>query len=376
MSALELHREKIARSANQSRVALQGVLFLAIIAALYFARDFFLPVVMALFIAFTLRPAVRFLEKCYIPPWLTATVFMLMIIGAGALAIYLLSAPLSLWFDQAPQLQQKFASKFAGLGEVLKKFSNLTDQIENASTPAQGSPVQEVVIKEHSFPGILVSMTGYPIQFAVTLAATLVIAVFLLASGDLFYQKLVRILPNLTARKQALHIVFDIESEVSTYFITLSCVNAGLGIVIAATFHFLGMPSPYLWAILTFIFNFVPYVGTLTGITLAGFMAVVSFDSVGHAMLVPIAYAGWSLLDSEIIRPQILGRRFEMNAVAILLFLAFWSWLWGIAGAAIAVPALVTLKVFCNYIEGLAGLGEFLSARPSDANDVTAKTEN
>jgi predicted PurR-regulated permease PerM len=312
---------------------------------------------------------VRFLQKWHVPPWLAATAFVAVILFFVGLVAYLLSAPIAGWIDQAPALQQKFASKFSAFGEILKKFSNLTDQIQNASTAAQDAPVQEVVVRQHSFPGLLVSLTGYPIQLGVTLAATLVIAVFLLASGDLFYEKLVRILPTLSARKQALHIVYDIESEVSTYVLTLSAVNAGLGLLIAVTFQLLGMPSPYLWGLLIFIFNFVPYVGTVTGVTLAGFMAVVSFDSVGYAMLVPLAYAGWSILESEIVRPQILGRRFQMNAVAILLSLAFWSWLWGIAGAAIAVPALVTLNIFCAHVEGLSGLGEFLSSQRPEKTD-------
>jgi predicted PurR-regulated permease PerM len=363
VTTLQEHREKLERSANQARLALQGLLFLFVIAALYFARDFLLPVVLAFFIALTLRPAVRFLQKWLVPPWLAATVFVIILIIVGTMVGYLLSGPVSDWIDQAPLLQQKFASKFAGLSQVWMKFSDLTDQIQNASTPAQGSAVQEVVVRQHLFPGLLVSMTSYPIQFAVTLAATLVIAVFLLASGDLFYEKLVRILPNLSARKKALHIVYDIESEVSTYVLTLSVINACLGMIIAVSFRFLGMPSFYLWGMLIFVFNFVPYVGTLAGICLAGFMAIVSFDSLSYAMLPPLTYAGWALLESEIIRPQILGSRFEMNAVAILLFLAFWSWLWGIPGAAIAVPALVTLKVFCNHVEGMAGLGEFLSRR-------------
>ena len=92
-------------------------------------------------------------------------------------------------------------------------------------------------------------------------------------------------------------------------------------------------------------------------------------------MLAPLIYAGWALLESEIIRPQVLGSRFEMNAVAILLFLAFWSWLWGIPGAAIAVPALVTLKIFCNHVEGMAGLGEFLSRRPPEKSEGAAVAE-
>lgn len=365
-------RQQLAKSANQSRLALQGLFFIAIVGTLYFARDFLLPVVVALFLALTLRPAIRFLGKYFVPPWLAAALFVVLLISASGTALYFLSAPVFDWIDQAPQLQQQFARKFSSLGQLLNKFSNITDQIQNASAPAESKLVQEVVVKEHPFPGLLVSMTGYPIQFAVSLAATLVIAVFLLASGDLFYQKLVRILPNLSARKKALYIVHDIESEVSTYVLTLSVINAALGLVIALTFYALGMPSPFLWAILIFVFNFVPYVGTLAGITLSGFMAIVSFNSVGYAMLVPLSYAGWSLLESEIIRPQILGRRFEMNAVAILLFLAFWSWLWGIAGAAIAVPTLVTLKIFCNHMESLAGLGEFLAAGNTEKIDQTS----
>ena len=247
MTALQEHQERLEKNANQSRLALQSLLFIFAIAALYFARDFMLPVVMAFFIALTLRPAVRILQRFLVPPWVTATVFVAALVTVGIAVGYLLSGPISDWIDQAPSLQQKFTSKFAGISEVFTKFSNLTDQIENASTPAQSSSVQEVVVKQHLFPGLLVSMTSYPIQFAVTLAATLVIAVFLLASGDLFYEKLVRILPNLTARKQALHIVYDIESEISTYVLTLSVINACLGLVIAISFQALGMPSVYLW---------------------------------------------------------------------------------------------------------------------------------
>jgi predicted PurR-regulated permease PerM len=370
MTPSQQQQEAVSKNAIQTRIAVQALLFLAIVASLYFARDFLLPVLLAFFIALTLRPAVRFLQKWFVPPWLAATVFVIVILIIGTIVAYLLSAPIAGWIDQAPALQQKFASKFAGLGELLKKFSTLTDQIQNASTAAQDSPVQEVVVRQHSFPGLLVSLTGYPIQFGVTLAATLVIAVFLLASGDLFYEKLVRIMPTLTARKQALHIVYDIESEISTYVLTLSAVNAGLGLVIAITFHLLGMPSPYLWGLLIFIFNFAPYVGTVAGVTLVGFMAVASFDSLGYAMLMPLTYAGWAFLESEIIRPQIFGRRFQMNAVAILLSLAFWSWLWGIAGAAIAVPTLVTLNIFCAHIEGLSGLGEFLSSHHPEKTET------
>lgn len=359
-----------AKNVNQIRFALQAILVIAIVFSLYFARDFLLPVILALFLALTLRPAVRYLQKWLVPPGVTAAIFVSTLILLSYLAVYMLGPPLSEWIQQAPALQQKFTSKFSGFGEIFKRFSYVTDQIQNATSASADAKVQEVVVREHSLPGMLVSLTSYPLQFVISLAATLVIAVFLLASGDLFYEKLVRILPTLTARKRALHIVYNIEKEVSHYVLMLSAVNAILGIVIASTFYVLGMPLAYLWGLLIFIFNFVPYLGTAAGVILSAFMAVITFDSLSYALLVPLSYIGWSVLESEIVRPQIFGQRFQLNNVAILLALAFWSWLWGIAGAAIAIPALVTLKIFCDNIAALSGLGEFLSSRPYEKTEA------
>ncbi len=354
---------------RQTRNALRGLLFIALIAAMYFARDFLLPVVLALFIALTLRPAIRYLAKHGIPAWLAASTFVVLLVFCGLSAFYLLSGPVASWIDQAPQLSQTFAEKFSGLRSSLDTLTNLSEKLQNASTPAGKPAVQEVLVRESALPALLVVLTGYPIKFLITLIATLVIAVFIMASDDLFYEKLVRILPTLTERKRALHIVYDIENEVSTYVLTLGAINAGLGIVIAVTFHLLGMPLPYLWGLLIFLFNFIPYVGAVSGVALSGFMAIVTFDSLSYALLVPLAYALFSLLESEIVKPQILGRRLQMNAVVILLSLAFWTWLWGIAGAAMAVPLLVTIKVFCEHVDGLSGLGEFIAARHTEKSD-------
>jgi len=354
--------------AKQSRTALRGLLFIAIIAAMYVARDFLLPVVLASFIALTFRPAVRYLSRHYIPPWLSATLLAVILVGGGLFAGYMLSWQVSAWIDQAPQLAEAFVEKFRGLRSWLDVVVNLTDKIQDATAAPGVIPAQEVVVREPVLPGWLVVMTWYPLQVTITLVATLVIAVFLMSSGDLFYEKLVRVLPTLTDRKRALRIVYELETEVSTYLLTLTAINAILGLAVALTFHALGMPSPYLWGLLTFFFNFIPYVGALTGVALSAFMAIVTFDSLGYALLIPAAFTVLSLIESEIASPLVLSRRLQMNSVAILLSLAFWAWLWGIPGAAIAVPVLVTIKVFCNHIEGLSGLGEFLSERQAGKN--------
>jgi predicted PurR-regulated permease PerM len=296
---------------------------------------------------------------------------VIVLVGGGLSAGYMLSWQVSAWVDQAPQLAEAFAEKFRGLRSWLDVVVNLTDKIQDATTAPGVIPAQEVVVREPVLPGWLIVMTWYPLQVTITLVATLVIAVFLMSSGDLFYEKLVRVLPTLSDRKRALRIVYELESEVSTYVLTLAAINAGLGLAVALTFHALGMPSPYLWGLLTFFFNFIPYVGALTGVALSGFMAIVTFDSLGYALLIPAAFTVCSLIESEIVNPLVLSHRLQMNSVAILLSLAFWAWLWGIAGAAIAVPVLVTIKVFCNHVEGLSGFGEFLSERQAVKNGTT-----
>lgn len=354
----------------QIRNTLRGLLFIATIAAMYFARDFLLPVVLAIFVALTLRPAIRYLDRRGLPAAFTAVVFVIGILLSGFAVVYFLSGPITSWFDQASQLSRTFSEKFGGLRAPLDTISSLSQKLTTATDSPNGNPTQEVVIHTAALPAMFAIITGYPMQILITLSATLVIAVFLMASGNLFYEKMVRILPHLTARKRALRIVYDIENSVSAYVLTISAINAVFGILICVIYYFLGMPVPYFWGFLAFAFNFFPYVGAVSGVALSAFMAIITFDQLGYALVVPLSYIILSLSDSEIIRPQILGRSLQMNAVAILLSLAFFTWLWGIAGAAIAIPLLVSLRVFCDNFEQLSGLGEFISAREVEKEPV------
>ena len=364
---------------DASRTALNGIFIIAAIAAAHFARDFLLPVVLAAFIALTFRPLIRFLAKRGIAPALATTFIAAALIASGALAVYFLSAPLAQWISEAPAIARTFAEKLRGLRSSLAAVSDLADKVQEASAPGPGpgAAIQEVTLRQSSLPAIILMATGYPVQLAVLLGATSVIAVFLMASGDLFYEKLIHILPRMTDKKRALRIVYDVEHEVSVYLLSFTAINAGLGLAVAVSFHALGMPSPYLWGVLAFFLNFIPYAGALVGVALSGFMAVVVFDTLSFALLAPLAYGLCALVESEIVTPQALERRLQMNSVAILLAVAFWTWLWGIGGAIIAVPLLVAFKVFCDRMEGFNRIGEFLSAsarKPAKEADEDTET--
>jgi predicted PurR-regulated permease PerM len=176
-------------------------------------------------------------------------------------------------------------------------------------------------------------------------------------------------MPTLTDKKNALRLVRDVEREVSTYLLTLTAINAGVGVIVGLLFYSLGMPSAYLWALLVFILNFIPYAGPLTGVALAAVAAIAAFDSVGYALLAPVAYTAVIGIENQFVSPYVLSRRLELNSVAILIAFAFFAWLWGIAGIVVSVPLLVTLRVFSLHIDALRVVGEFLSQRSILAAD-------
>jgi len=355
-----------------SRVALTGLFILGIIAAIYLARDFLIPVVFAFMIALTFRPAIRRLASYNVPPWAAATGFATILVVACVVAAYLASEPISSWVADAPEIQKAFLEKIRNIRSWFGGLLNLTEQIQDATTPDTEEGVQEVVVKESGLPALLATVAGYPANFVFMLSGALVIALFLMASGDLFYEKLVRVLPTFRDKKTALRIVYDVEREVSAYLFTLTAVNAGVAVAVGISFQLLGMPTPYLWALLAFFLNYIPYIGPIAGTLLSGLAAIVVFDTIGYALLTPLVYAIIIGAETQFVSPYVLSRRLRINSVAILLALAFWTWAWGIPGIILAVPLLVTLKVFCSHLDSLSNVGEFLGESTSDA---TAQAE-
>ncbi len=354
---------------KQSRTALVGILFLGAVFATYFAREFLLPVIVAVLIAMTFRPAVRWLARRGAPAWATASAFAVILLAGGFAAGYMISGPVAGWIADAPEIQRTFVEKIRSIRAPFEHFTKITEDIQDAAIPADTTGAQEVVVKESGLQTLLWTAVGYPASYTVMFTGAVILALFLMASGDLLHEKLVRVMPTLTDKKNALRIVHDVEREVSVYLLTLTAINGGVGIAVAVVFYFLGMPTAYLWAFLAFVLNFVPYAGPIAGAVLSGLVSVVVFDSLGYALVAPLAYTAIITIENQFVSPYILSRRLQLNSVAILLALAFWAWIWGIAGIVVAIPLLVTLRVLSSNIEALSAVGVFLGE--SDA--VTAE---
>jgi predicted PurR-regulated permease PerM len=337
-------------------LALTGLLVLAVLYTLYFARAFLFPIVLAVLLDFLLSPIIRALKRARIPEPVGAA--LVLVVGLGLLGgvIYSLADPARAWISRAPASIHRIETQLRSIRGPVEQVSRTAERVEAATHGGEAGP-PEVVLRG---PRLSERLFGTTQSLLIGGLETIVLLYFLLAVGDLFLQKLIKVLPQLQDKKKAVAIARDTEALISTYLFTAALVNIGIGIVVALVMTLLGMPNPMLWGALAALAEFIPYIGAtalLATLTLAG---LATFPETGHALLVPASYLAVNIVQSNFVSPVILGRRLTLNPVAILVGLVFWWWLWGVGGAFIAVPLLVTFKIFCDHIESLSPIGEFL----------------
>ena len=342
-----------------------GSSLILLVGALYFTRSLLLPVLLAFLFTLILSPVVRALKRRRIPESVTAFLLVLLVAGVLGGGAYWLSEPVSKWVGDAPKIGTQLRLKLISLRKPVEKIMEAQKQVEDATTQKAAPGVQQVIVKE---PGLISQAARGAPDFLAGVGLALVLLLFLLASGDMFYEKLVRVLPTLTDRKQGLRIARDIEREVSRYILTISAINVVLGAFVAGGLYALGMPNPFLWGVAAAILNFIPYLGAITGVVVVGIIAIVSFPTLGQALPAPAVYLACTVIEGQFITPALVGRRMQINAVSVFLAIAFWGWLWGVVGIFIAVPVLIVVKIFSDHVPGLGGLQEFLSPRGSEAN--------
>ncbi|MBC7791123.1 MAG: AI-2E family transporter [Anaerolineae bacterium] len=348
-----------------------GVTVLAVLAllyTLYFARDFLLPISFALLLSFLLSPLVRILARFRIPPPIGSALVMLALLGILGLGTYELARPVQSWAAKAPGTMAAVQQKLTKLRRPIERVTETAEQVQNAATDVAGATkATEVVVKEPSLTSRIFGTTQRLLAASLEVAFLLY---FLLAAGDLFLQKLIKVLPNVRDKRKAVEIARETESSISTYLLTALIVNILEGVVVGFAMWLLGMPNPALWGALVVLLEFIPYVGAAAMVLILGIAAITTFDSLGHALLVPATFLIINLVQANVVSPMLLGHRLALNPVALFVGLAFWFWIWGIPGAFIAVPLLATFKIFCDHIETLASVGEFLGTR--DENERRA----
>jgi len=353
-------------SPSVPRWAAIGTFLLLLVASIAYARAFLIPVVLGFLLALVFSPVRRFLERRGIPSGLSALFIVGTLVAMLMAGVVVLAEPVGGWIDNAPAIGRQVEEKVQSLLGSARTVVEAGKQVNKITSGGEDENVQEVKMRE---PGIFASLASVAPAILAQAAFILVLLLFLLSSGDMFYEKLVHVMPTFKDKRQAMRIAYDIERKLSRYLFTITLINAGLGAAIGTSMWLLGMPNPLLFGVIGFAFNYVPYLGAVSGMAIATIVGLITFDQVGYALLPGAVYFALTALEGQFVTPYFVGRRLEMNTVVIFLSVALWAWLWSVIGMLVAVPLLVTIRAFCEHIPQLEPLGDFLSARGSESED-------
>ena len=348
---------------DDARTVPRGITVLAVLAVLYtlyFARDFLIPITFALLLSFVLSPLVRALARVRLRPPLGAALVMVALLGGVGAGVYELAGPVQSWVAGAPATLTTARDRLRGLLRPLERVQRTAEQVQSATSVGGPAKAPTVVVQG---PTLLERLFGTTQRFLAGLLEVVILLYFLLAAGDLFLQKLIKVLPGRREKDAVVEIARETEASISAYLLTAAAVNVGEGVVVAAAMWLLGMPNPALWGALVALLEFIPYLGALVMVAILTLAALTTFDGAGRALLVPATFLAINLAQAYVVTPLLLGHRLSLNPVALLVGLAFWFWLWGVPGAFIAVPLLAAFKILCDHVPALASVGEFLGHR-------------
>jgi len=337
-------------------IALKGLFIIACFYTLYFARALIMPFTLAFLLNFLLRPVVRALKRVKIPELIGAAMVLIALLGIVGYGAIKLSKPAAEWMEEAPERLQRIELKVDFLRKPVERVNKAAEALKKIMTMGV-EHVAEVEIKHPGFADTILTGTQ---EVVAKSSVMFILLYFLLASGDLFVRRLIRLFPGLGKKKRVVKITRTVEHHISRYLFTVTVINLFMGIAVGIGMFLIGMPNPVLWGVMAGFLVFLPYLGPLIGITVVTVVAFLSFDSIGRILLAPAIYIALETVQGQVITPMVVGIRFSLNPVAIFIWIIFWGWLWGVIGALLAVPMLTVFKILCDQIEPLAPVSEFL----------------
>jgi predicted PurR-regulated permease PerM len=354
----EEHRSSHAPDARLDRsLALTILTVLAVFCSLYFARVFLVPITFAVLLNFLLSPAVRAFGRARIPAPLAAAVVIITMVGGLVLGVYQVAGPAQSWIDKTPQALATAERQLQNIIRPIERVTRTAERVDRATDSGTGTKTPEVVVKSASMSSRLLDSTQ---RFLASILEVIILLYFLLAGGDLFMTKLIKVLPHLQDKLKAVRIARETEAAVSIYLMSNLATNVAEGVVLAGALWLLDMPTPLLWGVFAAIMEFIPYLGALVVVVVLGIAGLATFPDTGHALAVPGVFILINFVQANVATPLLLSHRLSLNPVAQFVGLALFWWLWGIPGAFLAVPILATLKILSDHIDDLHSIGEFL----------------
>jgi predicted PurR-regulated permease PerM len=356
---------------NVRSIALAVLAVLASVAALHWARELLVPLLLGVIFSYALSPLVDRLVRWRVPRVLAVTALMLGIVGLMVHGVYSLRDDAQALLNKLPQPAQKVGRAIGAVQGTregaLDKVQQAAEQLEQAAQPAAKPPPQRGVTR------VLVEKPRLDIRDylwtgtlgLITLMGQIVIVVFLtffmLISGDTFRRKLVKIAgPTFQRRRITVEMLDDISAQIQRYLVVNAFASVLVGVVTWAAYAWIGLQYAALWGVMAGVLNLVPYLGAI-GITVAASIAAfVQFDSIEMGLLVLGVSFVIQTLEGYLLLPWLTSRAGRMSPVVVFVTVLAFAWLWGIWGLLLGVPLVMIIKSVCDHVDDLKSVGELL----------------
>ncbi|CAO3413663.1 AI-2E family transporter [Azospirillum doebereinerae] len=344
---------------DPTRFAVVGLFVIALLFTLYFGRDVLLPIMLALILSFLLRPLVRALYRLGIPEGLGAAVMVLLVFGGWGLAVYTLSTPAAEWVNRMPRVLHELEFKLGDIRtgiERAREASRQIEQITSSGGDASG-PAREVVVRG---PTLIEQVVSQIESLLANVVILLVLLYFFLARGRNSLEALIGTMRSVDDRVHYAMVAATLQQNIAVYLLTITVINAMLGLATGVVMWMWGLPNPALWGVLVALANYIPFIGpaVMTGVLFL--VSVLTFDGLGTIILPPLSFVAITTIEGNFLTPMIVGRRLSLNPIAVFVSILFWGWLWGIPGALLAVPILAILKILFDAHEPMKPIGALL----------------
>lgn len=321
--------------------ALAGLLLIAVVAVLYVAKAFFLPVVMAIVAGTMLSPAATFLEKQGVPRAVGAVLIVTAVTALAAFMFALIAAPVMEWSSRLPELGAQLKEKMHVFDRPLALWQELQTMV-GGSEGLPSVPLPKIEWVQPTLEFLSPTFTEFLLFFA-----TLIL--FIASWRDL-RRALIMNFSERDARLRTLRILNEIEVHLGNYLLTVTVINIGVGVAAGIVCALTGMPNPAGLGALAAALNFIPIIGPVAMFVVLAVVGLVAFPTIGGGLAAALAFGGITFLEGHFVTPTIIGRRLALNALAVFIALAFWTWLWGPMGAFLSSPLLIVGLILKEHL--------------------------
>jgi predicted PurR-regulated permease PerM len=348
--------------------ASQVIAMILALAACRAAAGILAPLLVAVLLAVALAPLVAALSRLT-PRWIAAAIVVFGITGIFVATAWSLTDDAVTFSRRLPNLVREIGATIQSASprqSVLRQLQQAVDEIEAPKTAKPGDVTPVTIVETTDVQKQIMNYAQAAAGYLGAAVLLMFLVYFLLASGDLFKKKFVKLSgERLSQKKVTVQMLDQMTGQIGRFVFYQFWSGALVGVLTWIAFAWMGVRYAGLWGVASGVLNCIPYFGPTIIMAASGVAAMVQFKTASMVALVAVSSVVITSIEGFVLAPIALGRAASVNSVAVFVTVMFWGWMWGPLGLVLAVPVLMIVKTVADHVESLSGLSELLSDRVS-----------